>query len=338
MADNIELITNPQKLPVPITFSGKAKEYFVIWIMNIILSIITLGIYSAWAKVRSKKYFYANTSIMGSSFDYLASGWTILKGRIIAVVIFGMYIVALEMYPSVVTVAPLAFLLLLPYLINSGLRFNARNSTWRGIRFDFKGSYFGALFSQIVYPVLGIISLGLAMPWAMSKAAKYIVTGHSFGNEPFKFSALTADYIKPIIILLASFIVAIIAFWTGVTNDSAALMIFGAVIFYGSLFAFQPVLLNIYWNNVSLKSNDFDASLPIGGFIWMFLSNSLVAALSLGLMIPWAQVRMANFMAEHIVFIDARNVNQIIATQHKHQSSIGEELGEVFDVDVGFGV
>ena len=35
-------------------FNGKGFEYFKIWIVNIFLTIVTLGIYSAWAKVRNK--------------------------------------------------------------------------------------------------------------------------------------------------------------------------------------------------------------------------------------------------------------------------------------------
>ncbi|MBW1865812.1 MAG: DUF898 family protein [Deltaproteobacteria bacterium] len=38
---------------VPFEFSGSGSEYFKIWLVNIILSVITIGIYSAWAKVRS---------------------------------------------------------------------------------------------------------------------------------------------------------------------------------------------------------------------------------------------------------------------------------------------
>ncbi len=33
-----------------INFSGRGSEFFGIWIVNVLLSILTLGIYSAWAK------------------------------------------------------------------------------------------------------------------------------------------------------------------------------------------------------------------------------------------------------------------------------------------------
>ncbi|WP_373776122.1 DUF898 family protein, partial [Neisseria dentiae] len=37
-------------------FHGNAGEYFNIWIVNIFLTIITLGIYGPWAKVRRLRY------------------------------------------------------------------------------------------------------------------------------------------------------------------------------------------------------------------------------------------------------------------------------------------
>ena len=54
-------------------FEGSASEYFKIWIVNTALTIVTLGIFSAWAKVRSKRYFYGNTYIGTESFSRLSS-------------------------------------------------------------------------------------------------------------------------------------------------------------------------------------------------------------------------------------------------------------------------
>jgi hypothetical protein len=58
---------------VPFEFSGSGSEYFRIWIVNILLTIMTIGIYSAWAKVRNRSYFYGNTRVHGAAFEYLAS-------------------------------------------------------------------------------------------------------------------------------------------------------------------------------------------------------------------------------------------------------------------------
>jgi hypothetical protein len=53
----------------PFRFTGTGGEYFRIWIVNVMLSVVTLGIYSAWAKVRRLRYFYRHTRISGASFD-----------------------------------------------------------------------------------------------------------------------------------------------------------------------------------------------------------------------------------------------------------------------------
>ena len=82
-------------------FHGKAGEYFKIWIVNIALSILTLGIYSAWAKVRTRRYFYGNTSLDGSRFDYLADPLAILKGRMIVFAVILVYVVTVQYLPPV---------------------------------------------------------------------------------------------------------------------------------------------------------------------------------------------------------------------------------------------
>ena len=76
------------------SFTGSGSEYFRIWIVNLILSVVTLGIYSAWAKVRRLEYLYRNTRVAGASFDYHGRPLAILKGRIIAVLLFGGYTAA----------------------------------------------------------------------------------------------------------------------------------------------------------------------------------------------------------------------------------------------------
>ena len=78
-----------------VEFTGNAGEYFKIWIVNIALTVITLGIYSPWAKIRKLRYFYGNTSIEDGHFDYHAKPMAILIGRIIAVsILFAYYLLS----------------------------------------------------------------------------------------------------------------------------------------------------------------------------------------------------------------------------------------------------
>src|SRR5207249_9838516 len=81
------------------TFTGHAGEYFRIWIVSLCLSIATLGVYSAWGKVRKKRYLYAHTKLDGSSFDYRASPLAILRGRILALLLFGGFALSAHFVP-----------------------------------------------------------------------------------------------------------------------------------------------------------------------------------------------------------------------------------------------
>ena len=68
-----------------VLFEGNTGEFFRIWITNLFLSIITLGIYSPWAKVQNTKYLYQNLVIDGHRFNYIADPIQILKGRLLAI-------------------------------------------------------------------------------------------------------------------------------------------------------------------------------------------------------------------------------------------------------------
>ena len=85
--------TPPRRQGFP-EFTGSGQEYFGIWIVNVVLSIITLGLYVPWARVRTRRYFYENTNLFGSPFEYLAEGRQIFLGYLIVVVLYLAYTVS----------------------------------------------------------------------------------------------------------------------------------------------------------------------------------------------------------------------------------------------------
>jgi uncharacterized membrane protein YjgN (DUF898 family) len=173
----------------PVKFTGKGGEYFGIWIVNLLLSIVTLGIYSAWAKVRRMKYFYNNTKIDGVGFDYHASPKSILIGRIIAFVLFVLYVALSNASPFIGGLLIFFLFLATPWIIVRSMIFNARNSSHRGLRFDFTGKKTEAAIIFIVYPILILITLGLAFPFVMQQTNKFLFENHQFGASNFKSAA-----------------------------------------------------------------------------------------------------------------------------------------------------
>lgn len=173
---------------------GNGTEYAKIYFVNLALTILTFGIYSAWAKVRNKKYFYGNTIVAGSSFDYHASPIQILKGRFLIVGLFVLYNVVSGMSPIVGMFLFWGFLAVLPWVILKATQFNMRNSSYRQIRFDFKGDV-GVMFGlYVILPIAAVFTLWLAYPYVAFKQKHYYVNHTYYGTSPFFFDGTSKEF------------------------------------------------------------------------------------------------------------------------------------------------
>src|SRR5580658_8190071 len=115
--------SSPPRAPEPLHFNGSGAEYFGIWIVNLLLTIVTLGVYSAWAKVRRLQYFYRHTELAGSSFDFHGSPMRILIGRAIALAMFSAYEYSVRLRSPLTLVIILALALVMPWLLRNSFRF-----------------------------------------------------------------------------------------------------------------------------------------------------------------------------------------------------------------------
>ncbi|MEM7019390.1 MAG: YjgN family protein [Pseudomonadota bacterium] len=353
---------------IPFEFTGKAGEYFKIWIVNIFLTILTLGVYSAWAKVRNKRYFYGSTWLNGSSFEYLATGMTIFRGRIIAAVIFGGYVLTGYISPTVQLYMMPVLLILTPWIIIRSLRFNALNSAWCNIRFNYHGSYFNAAVAYVFLPLILGFSLGLLYPVYMYYRQRLVTHFHAYGTARSSLEASIGSfylsYLKAVL-LLAGMLVTIwfigpfigldalyVSFFENIgpmLSDDAGemeqqmaagaitLLIASIVVpFYFFLSVYLTVTItNLVYNNISVADNHFRSTLRYGEMLWIYFSNIVVVILSLGLMTPWAKIRVARYRAEHLVLLPADNLESFVAETEKDTQAAGQELGEFFDLDVG---
>jgi uncharacterized membrane protein YjgN (DUF898 family) len=123
-----------------LSFTGTGTEYFKIWIVNLLLILITAGIYYPWAKVRKAKYLHRNMMLDGSAFDYHAEGGVVFKGTIIAGFLYGAYHLVERSGSGLgfgLFVA--AMCVLLPWLLWKSLRFKLSVTSYRALPFSFKG-------------------------------------------------------------------------------------------------------------------------------------------------------------------------------------------------------
>ena len=321
--------------PIPLKFQGTGSGYFRIWIVNIILSVLTVGIYSAWAKVRRKQYFYGNTRIQDASFEYLAEPKKILYGRMIVVVGFLAYSAVSELLPIIGSILGLAFIFILPWLVVKSLAFNARNSSIRNIRFDFTGTVRQAGVEYVLWPFLAVLTLGILSPYAYYRQKRFLVENSRYGTARFSFTAAPKDYYR-------IFLTALVPILIGILAAAAAGFLFAPVsalvilVLYLYLFAFFSVkTTNLLYNSSRLGPHRMEADLQINEYLVLVLVNSLATALTLGLFHPWAKVRIYRYKIGRLTLIPGASLDEFVAAEKQQVSAIGEEAGDFFDFDIG---
>lgn len=213
----------PEELPF--RFTGTGGEYFRIWVVNLLLTILTFGVYSAWAKVRRLQYFYRNTTVDGAIFDYHGSPRAILKGRVLVFVLLAAYNIVNEFSSAAGFCVALVLAALIPWFLARSFRFRLANSSYRGLRFRFAGTAGGAYRMLSLIPVLAALTAFFAWNVALTPSeligAGTVIVGvllglmilgtiplahfllkrfqHDnayFGNSPFFFHAGKTGFMK----------------------------------------------------------------------------------------------------------------------------------------------
>ena len=343
-----ELAPSPASAPTehPFEFRGDEREYFNIWIVNLALTILTLGIYSAWAKVRTERYFYANTRVAGTPFEYLARPLPILKGRIIAFALFTSYILASRFSIKLQLALLVLIGLLSPWLIVRGLMFRARYSSWRGLTFRFVPDYWPAYKYYLLMYLLLPLTLGLIFPYIKWKQKKFLVEHHRFGRRDFDFSATANDFYIPYFIAIGM----LIGSWILIATIMSATFSMGAgrgmggfyvilVVSYAAYFAIFVYIasrvLNLTYNHAAMAGFALRSTVRARDLMRLYLFNTLGILLSIGMLIPWAMIRMARYRASRLVLLATDDPDTLEAEAQGDVSAVGAEIDHVFDMDIG---
>lgn len=345
----------PQTQIETLEFRGSGGEYFGIWIVNLVLTILTLGIYSAWAKVRRLRYFYQHTELAGAHFDYHGDPIAILKGRLVALGLLLAYNLSIEVSTELFVLTLLLVIVVMPWLLRQSFRFRMHYSSYRGLRFAFKGTTKDSYITFLFYGFFTIITLYLAAP-LMHQRLKQYQHGHAqFGQTRFAFGASVAQFYKAWGVVMAlGLVLAVAAIGIPATlaaafkseagarpDAGAVLMITGAVflifIVGGLLLAplWEARTQNLIWNHTSLGPHRFESTLSAWRLMGIQVSNFILILFTLGLFLPWAQVRLARYRASTLTMITAGPLDDFLAAQEAGESATGEETAEFFDIDIG---
>jgi uncharacterized membrane protein YjgN (DUF898 family) len=323
----------PHDEPLALGFSGSGAEYFRIWIVNLLLTVATLGIYSAWAKTRRLQYFYRNTHLAGASFDFRGDPKAILRGRILAVMLLAAYHYAFGFSARAGIVTLALLLAAMPFLMRSALRFRLSNTWYRGLPFGFAGTAMGAyrvyLLPMVMFilpgalaalagttPMLGFAAL-LYLGWPLMHGAmkRYQHGNLVYGDQRAAFTLTSADLAAPYVVTflagLGAFVVYGIVMYVVFSRRGADSGELGsAVLFIGGtamLYLFFLVcglfimvrMNNMAWSDTGFPGVRIESAMRLRSWLRLQAVNVVLTLLTLGLFRPFAAVRSWRYRLAH---------------------------------------
>ena len=336
--------------PVRAEFLGSGSEYFRIWIVNLLLTLATLGLYSPWAKVRRAQYFHRNLRLAGAGFDFDARPIAILRGRLLALALVALVNLGSQASPVVSVLASLLLFVALPWMITAGLRFRLAHTLHRGLRFAFHGRIGGAARAYLLWPLGAGLSLGFLFPVAVQRQQRFLYGQSAYGGTRFESDVRVRGVVRiclgmsaillGVLVALGGGFVALLPWSVGVCGAGemypliSLAAILAAIVAAGAYF--QVRLHNLVWNGLRLGPHRFRSEQTLASFLALQLGNLAATAATLGLFRPWAAVRTARWHAERTWLLPAASLDEFFAGAAQSEAATADEIAELFGFDIGF--
>ncbi len=346
------------------TFTGSGAEYFRIWAANLLLTLLTLGIYSAWGKVRRARWFCQNTRLLGHAFDYHGRPLAILRGRVIALAVFLLYSFGFRFSRNAALVAAVALAAAGPWLLLTALRFRLANTSWRGLRFGFEGTLgeaywialppmalwlFTALAAPLGRPGLAGVAfalLSLTWPWFHHRLKAWQHGRSRYGNLSFSFEPARGRFYRAYLVAGAiglAFTIPASAAVVPFALQGRALLA-GWVVGYTTVawmyLVVWPVLtarLQVaIWSHTSAPMVSFGTDLRAWRLVKLAVRVGLLTLVTAGLYWPFAAVALARYRLECLQLRPSGSLDTVLAgASGPQRSAAGEGAVDLFGLDFG---
>ena len=307
-----------------IQFHGQAGTLFGIQIRNLLLILVTLGIYSFWARVKVRNYLWGQFEFDHDRLSYHGTGLETFKGWLKAAAFFGIPY-ALFRYgpkwmgggPALIGLGALLSILLVvlffPMAVIGSRRYRLSRTGWRGIRFSFRKTWkdYIPLFWKGNF--LSSITLSLYSPYYQMNREKFLVENTFIGDRHFDFDGEGKDLFKSYFI---AFLLAI------------------PTLFF-SLFWYHVVKHRYIWNHTIFREARFNCTITFGGMLKIAFLNFLTVLFTLGFAYAWAETRSIRYMVQNLTL--EGYVDKTLGQEAQSVNATGEELASFFDLDFDLG-
>ncbi len=355
---------------VGLTFSGRGSEYFRIWVVNLVLTLVTLGVYSAWAKVRKARYFRQNTRLDGHVFDYHGRPVAILRGRVVAFVLLTAYTWTFQ-FSNAAGVATVAMVCALgPWLLMRAQQFSLANTSYRGLRFGFRartGEAYRTLSPVIALwlaPAVGaaltrydlwfVGAFTLALPWMHHRIKRYQRANASYGDSRFSFTPALGRfywiYARGVgFVLLGSVLIVAIVVAMSMRRGHAEPFAASSHLetwLYGSLMGlvvyvaagpyYAARLQQLVWSRTRLGAIRFRTEIRAKPLFLLVVKNVALTLVTVGLYWPFATIALARYRIECMRVESEMPLSALAGgVQASVVSATGEGAADAFGFDFG---
>ncbi len=321
----MDIITKT-KQNLSIKYVGKGVEFAIIYFKNIILTILTLGLYYPWAKVEILKYHYQSTALDDSRFSFNGTGKEVFRGFIkvyvILILVYGFLFYALQTQHQVLMFSAIGLfylflLLVIPFAIHGAVRYRSSRSSWKGIHFKYLGDRAEFFWLYIKGILLTLITIGIYGAWFQVDLRKYIFSHLRFGNLSFDFKGDGGGlfWINLKMILLIYPTLGIYSFW-----------------YYKNLWKFYAENTTITQDG---KTINFKLKVEAGDVFELVVVNFLLILFTLGIATPWVAVRTLKFFFRFLEIdgeFDADSIQQV--AYDDYDDAAGDDALDFFDIDL----
>jgi uncharacterized membrane protein YjgN (DUF898 family) len=308
------------------SFHGTGGSLLGIHVVNLLLTLVTLGVYYFWGKVRVRSYLLSQSEFEGDRFAYHGTGKELLLGTLKAVLFFGIPFVLLQVVLPLIGRGPvtgaatgmLSYLILLALLAFATVgarRYRLSRTSWRGVRFSFRGEVVEFIKLFLAGSLLSTITLGLYYPFFETRRYGFL-TSHSYvGSQKFSFDGQGRDLFGRYLVTLLLSVPTLGICWVW----------------------FLARKQQYLWGHTALGAARFRSTVTGGRLFRLYLGNAILLILTLGFGWPWVVVRNVRFTFTCLTLegpLDLASIQQ----QAQTASATGDGLAGILDAGFDLGV
>ncbi len=306
-------------------FHGRGGVLFGIWIVNIFLSLVTLGGYYFWGKVKMRRFLFGQTEFDGDRFEYHGTGKELLLGFLKALLVFFIPLFLLNFLPQLLRTGPVIraiatgltyaiIMIFIPVAMVGAMRYRLSRTSWRGIRFSFRGEKWDFLKIFAFGSFLSTITLGLYFPFFDAKRYEFMVSQTYFGNRKFSFDGRGKDLFRSFLFALLLTLPTLGFYW----------------------FWYWAKRQRYYWEHTFVGEARFRSSITGRALMNLYVGNSLIGLVTLGFGWPWTLTRKAQYACKYLTLEGSLGLAEI-HQDARQATATGEAMSGFLDADFSVG-